>query len=187
MQDEVNKAITFLSNAKTIMYPTDTIWGIGCDATNSKAVEKIYHIKQRVESKSLIILLETKEKLDNYVKNVPDIAYDLIDSMITPLTIIYPHAINLAKNLIAKDGSIAIRIIRDEFCKELINGFGKPIVSTSANISGEASPIVYNKISRNITDKVDYIVNLYRNTVNMTKPSRIIKLDERGGFKIIRE
>jgi len=142
---EIEQCLKVLRNGGTILYPTDTIWGIGCDATNSKAVNKIYRLKKRVESKSLIILLDTPEKIKNYVTQVPEIALDLLENIDRPLTIIYPGAKNLAKNVIAEDNSIAIRIVKNEFCRKLIHEFDKPIVSSSANISGEPSPLVFKK------------------------------------------
>lgn len=187
MKAEVDKAVEHLRKGHVILYPTDTIWGIGCDATNEKAVERIYEIKQRVESKSLIILLGEKEQLKNYVEKVPKIAYDLIQSISKPLTIIYPNAINLAGNVVAEDNTIAVRITSYEFCREMVNAFGKPVVSTSANISGETPPLAFSKISRKILESVDYIVDFHRSVVNATKPSTIIKIDARGNFNIIRD
>lgn len=186
MREIIKETIKYLREGKTILYPTDTIWGIGCDATNAKAVKKVFNVKQRVESKSLIVLLDSVDFLHNYMKEVPFVAYDLIESMDTPLTIIYPDAVGLAKNVIASDQSIAIRIVKDEFCRELIRQFGKPIVSTSANISNEAAPLAYSKISDQIKNKVDYTVNLYQNSINEVKPSTIIKLGIDGEFEIIR-
>jgi L-threonylcarbamoyladenylate synthase len=186
MQEIIQETLKYLKAGKTILYPTDTIWGIGCDATRAKAVQKVYKIKQRVASKSLIVLLDSAEKLSDYMKNVPEVAYDLIGNMDTPLTIIYPDAIGLAKNVIARDKSIAIRIVKNEFCKELIKQFGKPIVSTSANLTSEPTPLTFSKISEQIKNKVDYTVNLYQNSVNIVKPSTIIKFGADGEFEIIR-
>ena len=137
---EITKACQVLQQGGLILYPTDTIWGIGCDATDTQAVKKVYQLKGRRESKSMIILLDHTDNLTKYVKNVPDKAYELIENATVPLTIIYPQAQNLAKDLINKDGSIGIRVTKDIFCKELIMKFGKPIVSTSANISEEDYP-----------------------------------------------
>ncbi len=186
MKEVIKETLTYLKAGKTILYPTDTIWGIGCDATNAKAVQKVYKLKQRVESKSLIVLLDTADKLSYYMKRVPDIAYDLIDSMDTPLTIIYPDAKALAKNVIAADKSIAIRIVKNEFCNGLIRAFRKPIVSTSANLSSESTPLIFSKISEEIKNKVDFTVNLYQNSINKVKPSTIIKFGADGEFEIIR-
>lgn len=187
MKKEVDLAVEHLRKGHVILYPTDTIWGIGCDATNEAAVEKIYRIKKRTESKSLIVLLADPGQLTNYVKKVPTIAYDLISSISKPTTIIYPNAINLAKNVVAEDNTIAIRITRYEFCKAMLKEFGKPVVSTSANVSGELPPLAFSKISKEILESVDHVVDYHRGTVNETKPSTIIKIDERGNFNIIRE
>jgi len=183
---EIEKCIEVLETGGVILYPTDTIWGIGCDATNPKAVEKIYRIKKRLESKSLIILLADMKEIGKYVKTVPDIARDLMKNVERPLTIIYPNAQNLAKNVIAEDHSIAIRIVKNQFCKALIREFGKPIVSSSANIAGEPAPMVFKCISKEILDRMDYIVTLYQDVLQEVKPSRIIKLLENGEFHIIR-
>lgn len=186
MKEIIKETVKVLHEGKVILYPTDTIWGIGCDATNFKSVQKVFKIKRRVESKSLIVLLDSVDVLHNYMAKVPDIAYDLIESMDTPLTIIYPDANELARNVIASDNSIAIRIVKNEFCKELIKQFGKPIVSTSANLSNEPTPLTYSKISDQIKNEIDYTVNLYKNSINKIKPSTIIKLGIDGEFEIIR-
>ncbi len=187
MEEEILNTVKALKAGKTILYPTDTIWGIGCDATGSRAVQKIYKLKERVESKSLIVLLDSAEKLPYYVEKIPKIAWDLINSIDTPLTIIYPNAKNLAKNVIAKDKTIAIRITKDEFCRRVIEMFKKPVVSSSANVSGDPSPIMYNKISNRIIEGIDYIVKLYHSRIIDVKPSTIIKLDVNGEFEIIRK
>ncbi len=186
MQTEIKQCVGILKAGKTILYPTDTVWGIGCDATNPDAIDKIYHIKKRLEQKSLIILLDDAMKLERYVSDVPHIAWDLLENVTSPLTIIYPKGINLPDSLIAGDGSIAIRVTHNPFCKNLIRAFGKPIVSTSANISGTATPLVFKNISPEITDKVDYIVNLYQDRIQEMKPSRIIRLFNNGEFEVIR-
>jgi L-threonylcarbamoyladenylate synthase len=183
---EVQRTLEVLRAGGTILYPTDTIWGIGCDATNSKAVEKVYKLKQRVESKSLIILLDDAEKISLYVEKVPEITMDLINSFDKPLTIIYSNAKNLAKNVMAADKSIAIRIVREPFCQALIKSFDKPIVSTSANVSSDPTAHTFNRISKEISEKVDYVVNLYHDKFNQTRPSTIIRLPEDGDFTIIR-
>ena len=186
MHDEIIKTVEVLKSGGTILYPTDTIWGIGCDATNSRAVQKVYKIKQRQFAKSMIILLDQEEKLSRYVKKVPETVWDLLQNIDTPLTIIYPNAKNLAKNVIARDNTIAIRIVKNEFCRKLISLFNKPIVSTSANISDEAIPLTFNDISPEIKNNVDYIVNLYKNNIQQVKPSTIIKIGEDGEFNVIR-
>ncbi len=187
MREIVFQAVKLLKEGKIILYPTDTVWGIGCDATNAKAVEKIYKIKKRIESKSLIVLIDNVNHLDRYMDEVPDITYDLIDSMSTPLTIIYPNAKNLAKNVIASDKSIAIRVVRNEFCERLLEQFKKPLVSSSANVSGDPTPLTFNQISQEIKDNVDYIVDVEKNSLKEVKPSTIIKLDANGEFVIIRK
>ncbi len=187
MKKEVDLAVEHLKKGNVILYPTDTIWGIGCDATNEAAVEKIYRIKKRMESKSLIVLLADPEQLNSYVKKVPVIAYDLISSISKPTTIIYPNAVNLAGNVVASDNTIAIRITRYEFCRQLVKSFGKPVVSTSANVSGDPTPLAFSKISDEVLRSVDHVVDYHRNVVHETKPSTIIKIDERGNFNIIRE
>jgi len=184
---EVQRALEVLRAGGVILYPTDTIWGIGCDATNSRAVEKVYKIKQRVERKSLIILLDNMEKIHQYVEKVPDITFDLIQSIDTPLTIVYSSAKNLPKNVMAADKTIAIRIVREPFCQELIKSFNKPIVSTSANISNDPTAITFSKISTKIHEKVDYVVNLYLDKLNQTKTSTIIRLLGTGEYTVIRK
>jgi len=186
MEEELKKALEILKAGGTILYPTDTVWGIGCDATNSKAVKKVYKIKKRIEEKSLIVLIDEQRKLESYLKEVQEVALDLIKSIDKPLTIIYPNAKNLAKNVIAKDGTVGIRIVKEEFCRQLIKLFDKPIVSTSANISGEESPAIFSKVSDKIINEVDYVVKLHQAEVKQLKPSTIIKLDESGEFNVIR-
>lgn len=186
MNIEIERSLKILKRGGVILYPTDTVWGIGCDATRNRSVDRIYKIKRRPESKSLIVLLDRFEKIANYVKEVPEIARSLNESINTPLTIIYPKATNLARNLIASDGSIAIRIVKDEFCRQLIEQLDRPFVSTSANITGEATPLLFSKISPEITEAVDYIVDLHRNRINHLKPSTIIRLNEAGSYEIVR-
>lgn len=186
MEEEIQNCIAVLKKGGTILYPTDTIWGIGCDATNEKAVNKIYKLKKRPETKSLIILLDDAKKLQNYIKKVPDIAWDLLDSVDTPITIIYPNAKNLPKNVVGEDHSIAIRVVKNEFCKRLISLFGKPIISSSANVSGDSSPKIFRHVSSEILNHVDYVVNLYQDVLTEVRASRIIKIEENGEFNIIR-
>lgn len=186
MNDIINKSIKVLKNQGTILYPTDTIWGIGCDATSSKAVEKIYRIKKRIPQKSFIILVNSIEMVKDYVEEFPSIANDIIKSVTEPLTIVYPKARKLAKNVMAKDKSIAIRIVQDSFCQELIAQYGKPIVSTSANEAGEESPLTFSKITDEIKSKVDYIVPQEMESLSHTKPSTIIKLSGDTEFEILR-
>ena len=187
MQQEINKAIDVLKKGGVILYPTDTIWGIGCDATNPAAVEKIYKIKQRAESKAMLVLINDSSELDKYVETVPDIAYELIDVAVRPLTIIYDEAIGLASNLIASDGSIGIRVTKEEFSHQLCKRFRKPIVSTSANVSGKKSPATFREIDNAILESVDYVVNYRQEDDCALKSSEIIKLSKSGTIKIIRE
>lgn len=187
LKDEVNKAFEVLKSGGLILYPTDTIWGIGCDATNSEAVEKIFQLKGRAEDKSLIILLDNDNKLQSYVKEVPEIAYDLIEFTEHPLTIIYSGAKNLAPNAIAKDGSIGIRIVKHEFCERLIQRFRKPIISTSANISGKPSPTKFDDIDQEILNGVDYVVDWEQHIKTEKKTSVIMKLEPGGLFSFIRK
>ncbi len=170
-----------------ILYPTDTVWGIGCDATNEEAVKRVYEIKKREDSKAMLVLVDNPVKVDFYVREVPSVAWDLIDMTTKPLTIIYDGARNLAKNLIAQDGSLGIRVTEEEFSKQLCFRFRKAIVSTSANISGEPTPLTFAEISEEIKQAVDYIVNYRQDEKGSPKPSSIIKLGAGGTVKVIRQ
>ena len=170
-----------------ILYPTDTIWGIGCDATNEDAVRRVYEIKQRQDSKARLVLVDSSVKVDFYVRDVPEVAWDLIDLADKPLTIIYSGARNLAANLLAEDGSVGIRVTNEDFSKRLCQQFRKAIVSTSANISGQPSPKNFSEISEEVKSAVDYIVGYRQEEMSNPKPSSIIKLDKGGVIKIIRE
>lgn len=170
-----------------ILYPTDTIWGIGCDATNEDAVRRVYEIKQRQDSKAILVLVDSSVKVDFYVRDVPEVAWDLIDLADKPLTIIYSGARNLAANLLAEDGSVGIRVTNEDFSKRLCQQFRKAIVSTSANISGQPSPKNFSEISEEVKSAVDYIVGYRQEEISNPKPSSIIKLDKGGVIKIIRE
>src|SRR3978361_1818730 len=156
LRDEVAKALKVLQSGGIILYPTDTIWGIGCDATNTEAVKKIYQLKQRDEKKSMIILLDSDNKLESYIRDVNPLAYDLIEYAENPLTLVMPGAKNISENLIAADGSIGLRVTKHQFCQQLIQRLRKPLVSTSANISGQPSPKNFNAISAEIIESVDY-------------------------------
>jgi L-threonylcarbamoyladenylate synthase len=186
LEEEIKHSVNLLNKGKIILYPTDTIWGIGCDATNSKAIQKIYRIKERDELKSMIILLDTEEKLDRYVKKVPPIAYDLISNSAPPLTIVYSGGQNLPKNLVAKDGTIAVRIVKGRYTGEVIKRLDKPLVSTSANFSGQPTASYFDQIDKGIFDNVDYVVEHFRDRTRNIKPSTVIKLEENGLFTIIR-
>lgn len=169
-----------------ILYPTDTVWGIGCDATNEEAVRRVYEIKQRSDSKAMLVLVDSDAKVSLYVKDVPSVAWDLIEMSTKPLTIIYDNAKNLAPNLLAEDGSVGIRVTSETFSKELCYRFRKAIVSTSANISGEPAPAVFSEISEEIKNAVDYVVNFRRGEKGHPSPSSIIKLGQGGLVKVIR-
>lgn len=186
MHNDIKKALEVLHSGGIILYPTDTIWGIGCDATNEKAVERIYQIKKREDSKSMLVLIENINFLSRYVEEVPEIAYDLIELSDKPLTIIYPGAKNLAKNLIARDGTMGIRISSEDFTRQLIQRFKKPIVSTSANISGTPAPAVFDEITPEILAAVDYVVEYRQEDSNPATPSSIIKLGVGGEIEIVR-
>ena len=187
MHDDIKKALEVLKNGGIILYPTDTIWGIGCDATNETAVDRIYKIKKRQDSKSMLVLMENPALLERYVTEVPEIAWDLVEVATTPLTVIYPNAKNLAKNLVAEDGSIGIRFTKEAFTTQLLQRFRRPLVSTSANISGEKSPAFFDEISEEIKSKVDYIVEYRQNDNTPGQPSSIIKLGPGGQIEIIRK
>jgi L-threonylcarbamoyladenylate synthase len=185
MLDEIRKCIDILKKGGTILYPTDTIWGIGCDATNELAVKKIFEIKKRPTAKAMVILVAELSQVEYYAE-IPEVAWDLVEYAENPLTIVYPNAKRIAASLIGEDGTIAIRVVKDEFCRMLINSLRKPIVSTSANISGEVAPAYFDEISEEIKSKVDYIVPLRQSEKTKSKPSRIIKLGMNGAFEIIR-
>jgi L-threonylcarbamoyladenylate synthase len=185
MHNEIKNALEVLRNGGLILYPTDTVWGIGCDAANPEAVQKIFKLKERVDSKALICLVADDRMLKKYVKEIPSAAFDIIDITDSPTTIIYDEAQNLAQNLIAEDGTIAIRIPDDEFCFQLCRKFNGAIVSTSSNISGEPTPKSFKEISQAILKGVDYVVNLHHEKI-CSKPSSIIKLSNNGVVKVIR-
>lgn len=187
MQEDINNAVRVLQEGGIILYPTDTIWGIGCDATNEKAVNKIYEIKKRNDNKSMLVLLNNINFIRSYVDDVPEVALDIVEISEKPITIIYSNAKNLAKNLIAEDGSIGIRITNEEFTDKLIQKFRKPIVSTSANISGIKFNGNFNDISEEIKNKVDYIVKYNQDNSILQQPSSIIKIGGGNQVKIIRE
>lgn len=188
MQKEIEKAYEILKRGGVILYPTDTIWGIGCDATNIKAVDRIYSIKKRYYSKSMLVLLDSFMKLSNYVENFPINLIKLIDYFYKkPLTIIYSGVSNVAVNLIASDGTLGIRITKEIFSKQLCFRLTNPIVSTSANISGQFTPTNFSEISSEIIQSVDYVVNYRRNEVQVLEPSSIIQLGLKNSIKIIRE
>lgn len=186
LKEEIRKTTEVLKNGGVVLYPTDTVWGLGCDATNEEAVKRIFEIKKRADSKSMLVLLDDAGRIASYA-SVPDIALDLIEVADKPTTIIYPGAKYLAPSLIAEDGTIGIRITSEEFSKSLIFRFRKPIVSTSANISGEPSPRFFDEISDEIKNAVDYIVDFRQKENKPSAPSCIIKLGMGGEIEIIRK
>lgn len=187
MQHDITRALEVLKNGGVILYPTDTVWGIGCDATNAEAVKRIYEMKRREDSKSMLVLMENPALLDRYIDEVPEVAWDLIELASSPLTIIYPGAKNLAGNLIASDGTIGIRFTQEKFTSTLLQRFRRPLVSTSANISGEKAPASFHEISDEIKAAVDYVVEFRQNDPGSARPSSIIKLGPGGQVDIIRK
>jgi L-threonylcarbamoyladenylate synthase len=185
MNVDVIKAVEGLKQGKSLLYPTDTIWGIGCDATNNEAVNKIFEIKKRQKDKSFIVLVNSVAMLERYVSEFPEVCYDLIDLAEKPLTIIYDRPSGLPDSLLAEDGSVGIRVTKDPFCNRIIQGLRKPIVSTSANISGEPSPKSFRDISSKVKEEVDMILE-ERWDENMTQPSSIIKIGADQSVKVIR-
>ena len=187
MHNDLKKALEILKSGGIILYPTDTIWGIGCDATNVEAVKRIYEIKQREDSKSMLVLMENPNRISSYVDDVPEIALDLLEVTDKPTTIIYSGAKNLANNLINSDGSIGIRITTEDFTQQLIQRFKKPIVSTSANVSGDAPAQNFMAISQDIIEAVDYVVEYRQDDMTKYQASSIIKIGSDWGVQIIRE
>lgn len=187
MEQDIQKAAEILRKGGIILYPTDTIWGIGCDATNAEAVKKIYQLKQREELKSMLVLVDHIDRIGRHVKEIPDIAIQLIEVNDLPMTIIYPGAVNLAPDLISPDGTIGIRVVNDDFCQKLIRKLNKPLVSTSANISGKPTPAYFNEISDEIKNAVDYIVEWRQNDTTKHTPSQIIKVGLNGEVEIVRK
>lgn len=187
IEAEIVKSLSVLRSGGVILYPTDTIWGIGCDATDDQAVEKIFRIKNRPEKKSMIVLIASSRDILKYVAAPPPEIWDLIENTSTPLTIIFPGGIGLAPRLIDKEGNVAIRVVQDEFCRHLIKRLRKPLVSTSANISGKPFPESFAQIDREIIDNVDYAVNFRREDTEKKKPSKIIRLEKSGKITVIRE
>lgn len=184
--DDIEACLNVLTTGGIILYPTDTVWGIGCDATNEKAVEKIYALKKRNEEKSMIILVAKESEILKYTQQQEPVIFDYIKGIHKPTTVIYEDACNIAKNLINKDGSIGIRIVKDPFCIELIERLGKPVVSTSSNISGYPPPSFFEDIDNEIKNGVDYIVQHRQNDLTPASPSSVIKLSSDGQVQILR-
>ena len=186
LKEEIQKACEVLRKGGLILYPTDTIWGIGCDATNEEAVRRVYALKRRDDTKAMLVLLDDVGRLPSYV-DMPDVAYDLLEVADKPMTIIYPGAKNIARNLIAEDGTVGVRVTREAFSRGLVARFRRPVVSTSANISGEPSPRCFADISTAVRDGVDYIVDYRREETTNPAPSSVIKLGLGGEIQIIRK
>ena len=185
--EDINNCIEVLNRGGLILYPTDTVWGIGCDATNEDAVARVYHLKQRIETKKMIVLMASEKEVMQYVTLLDLALFDYLEGTIKPTTVIYDGVIGLAENILGEDGSVAIRICEDEFCKHLIKRFQKPLVSTSANVSGQQTPSSFSEIGEIILDGVDYIVQ-YRRDDNIPKePSALIKWSREGEVEIIRK
>jgi L-threonylcarbamoyladenylate synthase len=185
--NEIKKMVEVLRSGGLILYPTDTVWGIGCDATNEEAVKKIFQLKKREDSKSLIVLVDSVDRLSAYVEDVPDVAWDLAEVADKPLTIIYPKGKNLAPNVMAEDGSVGIRVTNEEFSKALCFAFRKPIISTSANISGNPTPENFYQIEDEIKEGVDYVAEARREEDEKKSPSSIIKFEKNGTFVVLRK
>jgi len=187
MQKDIQKCIEVLAAGGTILYPTDTVWGIGCDATQSHATKKVYQMKQREDAKAMLVLVNSADMLSRYVEDIPDIADEIMEINDDPLTIIYPAGRNLAANLLSPDGSIGIRITSDPFCHDLIHRFRKPLVSTSANIAGQPAPAIFSEIAAEIKAMVDYTVAWRQDDHTKRKPSGILKVELNGEIEVIRK
>ncbi len=186
IDDDIDACIMTLKKGGLILYPTDTVWGIGCDAQNEEAVSKIYALKNRNEQKSMIILVAEESEILNYSSRENHIIFDYIKGVEKPTTVIYEDAKNLAKNLLAPDGSVGIRIVKDKFCKQLIKSFGKPIVSTSSNVSGYPPPTLFSDVDIKIKDGVDYVVRYRQDDSTIALPSTVIRLLSNGSISILR-
>ncbi len=186
-KEDLQKALSTLREGGLILYPTDTVWGIGCDATNEEAVQKVFALKKRCDAKSVLLLVENAGRLASYVEQVPDLAWDLIEVSEKPISIIYDNAKNLAPSVIAEDGSVGIRVCEETFVKALLQQFKKPIVSTSANVSGSATPLKFDEIENSIKEGVDYVVQYRQNDNSTAQSSSILKLGNSGEIKVIRE
>ena len=190
-KEELEKAVGCLRNGGVILYPTDTVWGLGCDATDAEAVSRIFSIKNREDSKSLILLVSDEDMLCRYIREMPEIAAQLIEVNDKPMTIIYPEALTgpgaLASNVVAEDGSVGIRIPMMDFCRQMCRRLGRPVVSTSANISGQPAARSYDEIAPEVADAVDYICTSRRDDPCLTPPSSVIRLTASGQFTILRK
>lgn len=187
MLNEINKAVECLRKGCVILYPTDTVWGLGCDTTNAQAIKRIFEIKQRPLNKSVLILVSDVNMLGRYFKNVPDILYDLEENNEKPMTYVLDDAINVDKSILHEDGSLGVRIPKNEFCRQLIKKFGKAIVSTSANISGGPNPVAYHQLEKSIIESVDLCIDPQFEKGSTGQPSSIIKIKHNGEFNFIRK
>lgn len=187
MEDDIKKCLEVLKNGGIILYPTDTIWGLGCDATNKTAVDKIYQLKQRFDNQKMLVLVNTDAMIERYVDDVPEVAFQIIDCAEKPLTIIYENGKNLAENLLGENRSIGIRITKEPFTQKLIERLRKPIVSTSANIHNANSPANFKQVSDVIKQGVDYVVSYRQNDMTEHKPSSLMQIKPSGEFKILRQ
>lgn len=185
--EDIRQAVDTLRQGGLILYPTDTVWGIGCDATREEAVRRIFSLKQREDSKAMICLVDNADRMQRYLRRVPDVAWNLVDYADKPLTLILDEAVNLAPSLIAEDGSVGLRVTRENISRQLCYRFQKAIVSTSANISGQPSPANFTEISPEIIAGVDYVMKSRQNDLSRHKPSQIIKLELDGKITIIRK
>ena len=186
MQEEIQKAFEIIQNGGIILYPTDTVWGIGCDATNAEAVAKIYALKQRAETQSMIVLMNGEKMKYNVFREIPEVAWQIIDLSEKPTTLILDNPRNVAANIIGGDKTLGVRIVKEPFCFKLMERMRKPLVSTSANISGQPTPKSFAEISKEIINGVDYVVNLQRENIS-GRPSTIIKITSDSQVKIIRK
>jgi L-threonylcarbamoyladenylate synthase len=184
---DIHECARTIKNGGIILYPTDTVWGLGCDARNEEAVQRIFKIKNREDQKSLLVLVEKDVRIEQLVKDVPEVAWDIVDNAEEPITIVYPGARNVAKNLIAEDGSLGIRLCKDAFCSSLIHTVNRPLVSTSANFSGQPTPTNFGEISPELIKLVDYVVEYRQKDVGKSRPSSIIRLGLDGRVEILRK
>ena len=185
-EEDIRNAVRVLREGGIILYPTDTVWGIGCDATNAEAVAKVFALKQRAEAKSMLVLVDSATRAQRYVKDIPDVAYDMFEMADKPLTLILDNARGLADGLVAEDGSVGIRVTNEKFSHDLCYRFMKAVVSTSANISGHPAAAIYPEIEQEIIDGVDYVVRYRRDDTKKAKPSSIVKLKANGEVTVIR-
>lgn len=187
LKDNLEEVLAVLANDGLILYPTDTIWGIGCDACNPTAIERIYNLKKRDRSKPFVLLVDSVEMLKNYIEQVPPRIETLLSFHTRPLTVIYDKGFNLPANAMAKTGSVAIRIVQDDFCKQLIHNFNRPLIATSANISNAPFPSTFGEISSEVIQGVDYVFQHRRDDKTQYEPSVIVKYNEKGDLVFIRE